>query len=96
MVVLAAKLNISSDELIPFDEWLEEVCKAKETAPEENPAKRLAGFFEKDFKRMSSGDVILGTEGARAISPTLQLLGVVSRETIAAYVEYWRKVGFLS
>ena len=96
LVILALKLNISSDGLIPFDEWLEEVCKAKESTPEENPANKLADFFEKDFQRMSNGEVILGTEGAREISPALQLLDVVSCETIAAYVDHWRKVGFLS
>lgn len=96
LVILASKLKLCHEDFLPFEEWLEEVCRVKDNAAEDNPAKKLADFFKRDFIRMVSGEVILGTECARKMSPTLQLMDAVSPETIAGYVDHWRNVGFLS
>ena len=95
LAVLASKLNLSEANSLPFNEWFDVVCATRDEASDDNPVKKLAEFFRVDFERMSSGKVILGTEGARQDSRTLRDMDEVSNETIAAYVDHWKTVGFL-
>ena len=95
LTVLAAQMNIPNADLLPFDNWLEAVCAITDGVTDENPAKKLAEFFKMDFIHMACGNVILDTKRAREVSPTLRGMGTISNETIAAYVDHWRSVGFL-
>ena len=88
----ASKLELSTHDYLPFSEWLQLVCA---NSNEGNPSKILAEFFEHDFIRMSSGNLILGTEKARNVSKTLRKSTEVSKETIGLYVDQWRAAGFL-
>ena len=77
---------------IPYSEWLERV-HALGNDPRQNPASKLFEFLERDFLRMSSGTVALGTEKARAISPTMAGSGPIGRHHLEEYVRYWKSVG---
>lgn len=90
--VLATSLRLSESDFLPYDQWLEEV-RAEEMKA--NPGRNLAEFFEHDFIRMSSGEIILETAKARNASSTLRKSTAVSKATIELYVDQWRTAGFL-
>lgn len=93
--VLARNLDLHKAEFLPFDDWLDAVRTSTDDAAETNPAKQLAEFFKTDFRHMACGNVILDTEKARKASAALRSIDVVSDETIAAYINDWRRIGFL-
>lgn len=95
LTFLATQLDLPSADLLPFSDWIERVCATSDKTADKNPAKKLARFFRADFQHMACGNVILGTERLTKISPTLQGMDTVSNETVANYVNYWRRVGFL-
>jgi hypothetical protein len=95
IAVLAELLDISKDNIIPFDEWVRRVRGSPSVAVSENPAVRLDEFIEVDFVRMSCGGLVLDTEHSVEHSKTLRELSPVSRDLVAKYVQMWREVGFL-
>ncbi|KAL2851873.1 hypothetical protein BJY01DRAFT_232774 [Aspergillus pseudoustus] len=87
---LSAELGISR--ILPMGQWLDRVW----TSPiDNNPSKKLYGFFANDFVRMACGEVVMGTENARHVSGTLRGMDAVLPRTVEAYVTYWRDVGLL-
>ena len=90
--ILGEKLGLGGERL-PFEEWLEVVRGNEE---EGNVAKKLTGFFEEEFLRMATGEVVLGTEKATGVSKMLAECGGVPRDVVERYVDAWRGVGFLS
>jgi thioester reductase-like protein len=99
LTTLAYKLDISSTEFLPFDEWMDRVsdfAADKGTKEDRSAAMMLAEFFKHDFQHMSGGNVILDTARARAISHTLRGMDAVEGELVASYVDQWRKMGFLA
>ena len=82
---------------MPYDEWLERVLAftSDDDDANANPAKKLAEFFENDFRHMSGGQVVLDTGRARSVSGCLRGQGEVDEEVVRGYVEYWRRVGWV-
>lgn len=61
-----------------------------------NPAKKIAGFLERDFEHMSSGRAVMDTAEAKKTSKCLSECGEVDEELVKRYVEGWAEPGFLS
>lgn len=97
MAIVASRLGLQGEKLLPFAEWLDKVCAAREESGEgvlnPNPANKLAGFFKKDFERM--GDVVMDTTAARRVSPTLARMDALGADVIAMYIDYWKRCGYL-
>ena len=89
----ASKLELSRSDYLPYDQWLKDVFA---TDSDHNSVKNLAEFFAQYFKRLSGGSLILWTNRARHVSPTLRKSASITKETIRLYVFQWRAVGFLS
>ncbi|KAK3337757.1 putative NRPS-like enzyme [Cercophora scortea] len=79
---------------LPYETWLERMLAAPDDG-DRNPAKKMAGFFQKEFEHMAQGKVVLGTEEARRCSPALRAVGIVDAGLVGRYVDAWRAVGFL-
>ncbi len=97
MAIVASELGLQGQKLLPFAEWLDKVCAAREVSGEgvldPNPANKLAGFFKKDFERM--GNVVMDTAAARRVSPTLARMDALGADVIAMYIDYWKRCGYL-
>lgn len=97
--LLAAELSIPSSNIIPFGDWIQRVRDFPSTAVagknDLNPAKRLVDFLEADFRRMSCGGVLLGTERSRKDSETMRNVGPVDEVTVRKYIQSWKMRGFL-
>ncbi|KAK0202205.1 hypothetical protein DFS33DRAFT_1444321, partial [Desarmillaria ectypa] len=74
--------------VVGYAEWLERVRGNEQV-------NKLIGFLERDFERMASGGVVLGTDEARKDSRGMRESGVVGRKEVEEYVNYWRRVGVL-
>jgi len=98
--LLAAELGISERKIVAFEEWVRRVREAPSTATagkdDANPAKRLVDFLEADFRRMSCGGVLLGTERSRQDSQAMRNVGPVDRATVRGFVQSWKARGFLA
>ncbi|KAL4735888.1 hypothetical protein BDV11DRAFT_173426 [Aspergillus similis] len=96
LTILANALDIPPTSVVPFKEWLHRVRHFPPSlAVSENPAARLADFFEAHFLRMSCGGMILDTTRSREHSATLRTLGPINRDLVIKYVEAWKRSGFL-
>ncbi|KAL4809797.1 hypothetical protein BDV18DRAFT_166560 [Aspergillus unguis] len=93
--ILADAFDIPRTHLVPYKEWLRRVRQFPPSLVAENPAARLADFFETDFLRMSCGGMILDTTRSREHSVTLRSLGPIDRELVMHYVKAWKECGFL-
>ncbi|RMZ66368.1 polyketide synthase [Pyrenophora seminiperda CCB06] len=97
--LLAAELDIAEQNIVPFDEWIRRVRMFPSTGAagkfDENPAQRLVDFFADDFRRMSCGGILMGTEKSRAHSQRMRDVGPVDKETVHGFVNSWRARGFL-
>ena len=90
---LGKRLGLSKPP-VPFDDWLDQV--AGPNADEElYPVKQLYVFFKNAFRPAACGQVVLGTDVARAHSRTLRDMGALGDETLNAYVNYWKKIRYL-
>ncbi|CAE7015382.1 hypothetical protein P3342_004097 [Pyrenophora teres f. teres] len=97
--LLAGELEIPEARIVAFEEWIRRVRMFPSTGAagkfDENPAQRLVDFFADDFRRMSCGGVLLGTEKSRAHSERMRGVGPVDEETVRVFVRSWRGRGFL-
>jgi hypothetical protein len=87
--IMGNELGVLSNGLLPFDEWLQKVKEAK-------VAGSLEGFFGEHFRDLALGTVILDTQKARAISPTLRGSGAVSKDLIVEYARRWKEQGLFA
>lgn len=94
--VWAAALDIPQSNIISFDEWVRRVRHFPGSVEKDNPAYKLVEFLDSNFLRMSCGGLLLDTTRAKAHSSTLAAAGPVSDEVALGYIQYWKKVGFLS
>lgn len=92
----ARALDVPHSNIIPFDEWVRRVRQFPGSAEKDNPAYKLVDFLDSNFLRMSCGGLLLDTTRAKAHSSTLAAVGPVSDEVAMGYIQYWKKVGFLS
>ena len=91
--ILADALHIPSENVIPFEKWVERVRDAPQ---KNNPASTLVEFLEENFLRMSCGGLVLGTMKALEHSKTLREVGPVSETVARKYIHIWKEIGFLS
>ena len=92
--VLAPALDIPTQNVVPFAEWVKRIRESR-VPPAENPAAMALGFLENHFERMATGGIILDTDKAIEHSPTMATEGPVSAEVIRSYVSSWKAMGFL-
>jgi hypothetical protein len=92
--VVAELLGIPGNHIVPYAEWVRRV-RDSSVPVSENPALRIAEFFEVDFIRMSSGGLVLDTKHSVGHSRTLRELRPVSKDIVGRYVQKWRDDGFL-
>ncbi|KAK3367533.1 hypothetical protein B0H63DRAFT_535507 [Podospora didyma] len=92
--VLAAELDVPTENILPFKEWVRRV-RTFTGSVEDNPAARLIDFLDDNFIRMSCGGMLLETKRACEHSPSLKNQGPVSDETIKKYLGWWKQKGFL-
>lgn len=97
--VLADALDIPSQNIIPFPEWVRRVRdhpRQVEGPEGENPAFLLIDFLDENFIRMSCGGLLLHTVNSREHSKTLANLGPVSDDMVRLFVRKWKERGFLN
>ena len=76
---------------LPFEEWLDNALAstgADGIAP-------LEGFLRDDFRKLSSGELVLDTCNARNASPTLRSHGGISLDLMDKYLQSWKAEGVL-
>lgn len=96
LTVVASGLGIKETGFLPYGEWLSRVLAVSDERMDENPAKKLAGFFADGFERMSGGEIVMDTAKAREVSACLRGMSAVDADLIAAYLARWREAGYLS
>ncbi len=94
--VVADALDIPRSNIVPFEEWVDLVRNSPGSLEKDNPASKLIDFLDSNFLRMSCGGLLLDTTKAREHSKTLKAVGPVSADLTGRFIEYWRKMGFLS
>ncbi|KAJ5788397.1 type I iterative polyketide synthase [Penicillium paradoxum] len=95
-VIISKALNIPPTSIIPYEEWLHSVRQFPPSLmASENPAARLADFFEMDFVRMACGGVILDTAHTKEHSETFRGLGSIDESLVRKYIQAWKESGFL-
>ncbi|KAJ5382604.1 hypothetical protein N7517_000515 [Penicillium concentricum] len=92
--VLAAALDIPSQYIIPYADWITRVRRSPLSA-DENPAARLVDFLDGHFERMSCGGIILDTQKAKEHSATMAAEGPVNADIARAYVASWKAMRYL-
>ncbi len=89
IAIMAHELGLRGrDCFLPYDEWL---LRARTTGVIHS----LAEFFEKDFRTLALGEIVLDTSGARKVSSTLRGSGGVDRDVVLKYVKEWKTAGYL-
>lgn len=95
ITILSDALNIPQINIIPYGEWLHRARQFPPSLMSENPAARLADFFETDFLRMSCGGMILDTAHTKEHSETFRGLGPIDESLVRRYIQAWKESGFL-
>lgn len=93
--VLADRLHVPRQNIIPFDEWVQMVCRSPLSIDTDNPAGRLIDFLDEHFLCMSCGGLILDTTKSKVHSKMLAAQGPVTAEVANKYVCAWKNMGFL-
>ncbi|OAQ66822.1 hybrid PKS/NRPS enzyme [Pochonia chlamydosporia 170] len=91
--LLASELDVPSENIVPYDEWLERV-RSCEAPMSDNPAKQLMSFWETHFLRMSTGPLVLDTKHSREHSKTMRESGPVEDELVKRYIRRWKEFYF--
>lgn len=92
--IIGSELAIAKS--LPFDNWLEQVAATDDKDADIYPVKKLYEFFKLYFQIASSGAVVMGTDVSRKSSTTLRALTALDKDVIVAYVQYWKKAGYLN
>ena len=95
LTTVASELKIAETNFLPYNEWLSRVLAMPDDRIDENPAKKLAGFFANDFEHMAGGEIIMDTGKAREASGCLRGMNAVDTDLVAEYVARWCEAGFL-
>lgn len=85
------------DKVIPFDNWLQLACEARnvESSSTCYPAVELLDFLQTDFQHLGVGEIVLDMRESRKISQTLERTLPMGEDLIRLCVEYWQSIGFL-
>ena len=82
--------------LVDYSEWFAQIRKLG-TDQEGNPAYPLLSFFDKDFLRLATGEVVLDTTRATEESITLSTtIDPLNKKYLLRHVMYWQSAGGLS
>ena len=95
LTTVASELRIAETSFLPYSEWLARVLAIPDDRIDENPVKKLAGFFTGDFEHMAGGGIIMDTGKARKASQCLRGINAIDEDLVVAYVARWREAGFL-
>lgn len=79
--------------LISYPEWLIRVRQLGNES--ENVAFPLITFFERDFQRLATGKIVLGTTRAVQDSVTMATSGPLERRHFEEYLTYWKSLQVL-
>ena len=93
--MLADALAIPHENIVPYSEWLHNVRHFPPSLAVENPASKLAEFFETEFLRMACGGMILDTKKTQECSQTLRNARAVDNDLARLYVQGWKDMEFL-
>ncbi|KAL8717980.1 MAG: hypothetical protein Q9225_004839 [Loekoesia sp. 1 TL-2023] len=88
---LRYKFQASFPKILSFEEWL---GNALNLAGADGIAS-LEQFLRDDFRRLSSGELVLDTRNTRNASPTLRSHGGISLELMDKYLQSWKVEGIL-
>ncbi|KAI1373464.1 hypothetical protein F4677DRAFT_462219 [Hypoxylon crocopeplum] len=93
----ALSLGGEVDKVIPFDNWLQLACEARNVESPSTcyPAVELLDFLQTDFQHLGVGKIVLDMQESRKISQTLERTLPAGEGLIRLCVEYWRSIGFL-
>lgn len=80
--------------LVDYSTWLGQI-RALGTDPQRNPGYPLLSFFQKDFLKLATGDVVLDSAKAAKESITLTTIGSFDRKYLLQQIMYWQSVGAL-
>jgi hypothetical protein len=95
IMILANALNVPTENILPFRDWVSKVRRSPLSIETDNPAGRLIDFLDDHFLRMSCGGLILDTKMSCEHSKALAAVGPVSAEVVKKYVRAWEDMGFL-
>jgi len=95
IIILANALNVPTENIIPFRDWVSKVRRSPLSIETDNPAGKLIDFLDDHFIRMSCGGLILDTKKSCEHSESLAAVGPVSAEVAKKYVRTWEDMGFL-
>lgn len=84
--IISHELKLPQPVNMPFEQWL---ARANEL----NALGSLSPFFDKDFRDLALGEVVLDTTKARAVSPTLRGSSGIEKALIIRYVQRWQQQG---
>ncbi|KAL5333958.1 hypothetical protein BJX70DRAFT_379619 [Aspergillus crustosus] len=93
--ILAKALEIPSDRIIPYKEWIELLRHSPLNRERDIPALKILEFFTASFEHMACGGLILDTRLSEEHSRTMAAQGPVSPELVMSYVQSWKRMGFL-
>ncbi|KAL9108297.1 MAG: hypothetical protein Q9227_006895 [Pyrenula ochraceoflavens] len=85
--LLARELSLP---VIEYDEWMQRVKKHADVDEADNPAGRLLEFFERDFRRMGTGKVVMDVGEMREVSEAVRRIDGVSQEVVGRYLGFWK------
>jgi acyl transferase domain-containing protein/thioester reductase-like protein/acyl carrier protein len=94
--IITSALNIPSNRVIPYQEFLNLLRSSPLDRDREIPAAKIMDFFTRDFEHMACGGLILDTTLSQEHSATLAAQGPVTEEEVRRYIERWREMGFLA
>ncbi|RDW86990.1 putative polyketide synthase [Aspergillus mulundensis] len=94
--VITSALNIPSDRVIPYQDFLNLLRSSPLDRDREIPAAKIMDFFTRDFEHMACGGLILDTTLSQQHSAAMAAQGPVTAEEVRQYIKRWREMGFLA
>jgi hypothetical protein len=85
--VLGKKLGLSQP--LPLDDWIRRASSRTEKIG------NLEEFFNHEFKKLASGDLVMATERSRELSRTLRSCGGIGDGLLDKYLRSWEEQGLL-
>ncbi|KAL4875053.1 hypothetical protein BJY04DRAFT_233099 [Aspergillus karnatakaensis] len=94
-LMLSNALEIPTDRIIPYRQWLELLRHSPLNRERDIPAVKIMEFFTGSFEHMACGGLILDTRLSEEHSKTMAAQGPINAELVLKYVQSWKQMGFL-
>ncbi|KAL4976239.1 hypothetical protein BDW66DRAFT_151186 [Aspergillus desertorum] len=94
--IITSALNIPSDRVIPYQDFLNLLRSSPLDRDREIPAAKIIDFFTRNFEHMACGGLILDTTLSQEHSAALAAQGPITEEEVKRYIQRWREIGFLA